>query len=195
MPVRRAIAEQDGVYFITITCARWLPLFKLVDAYDVVYNWFDYLKKEGHYIISYVIMPDHLHAIIAFSNKGKSINTIVGNGKRFMAYELVKRLKSANKLQVLENMQSMVNKTDSSRHKLHEVFEPSFDWKECTSEKFMDQKLNYIHYNPCKSFPKLALEPEEYEHSSALYYLTGKQGIYPVTSYMELMDIDLTGTL
>lgn len=93
MPVRRAIAEQDGVYFITITCARWLPLFKLVDAYDVVYNWFDYLKKKGHYIISYVIMPDHLHAIIAFSNKGKSINTIVGNGKRFMAYELVKRLK------------------------------------------------------------------------------------------------------
>ncbi len=27
--------------------------------------------------------------------------------------------------------------------------EPSFDWKECRSDKFIDQKLEYIHANPC----------------------------------------------
>ena len=32
----------------------------------------------------------------------------------------------------------------------------------------------------------------EYAHSSAKYYLTGEQGIYPVTGYGELLDIDLT---
>jgi hypothetical protein len=31
-------------------------------------------------MISYVIMPDHLHAVIAFRNTGKSINTTIGNG-------------------------------------------------------------------------------------------------------------------
>jgi REP element-mobilizing transposase RayT len=73
MPVRRAITEPDGVYFITITCARWVSLFQLTNGYDIVYNWFDYLKQQRHYITGYVIMPDHLHAVIAFSNSGTSI--------------------------------------------------------------------------------------------------------------------------
>jgi hypothetical protein len=46
--------------------------------------------------------------------------------------------------------------------------------------------------NPCKSIPKLAELPEQYQHSSAKFYITGEQGVYNVTSYMELMDIDLT---
>ena len=37
-------------------------------------------------------MPSHLHAVIAFSNTGKAINSIVGNGKRFLAYDLVQAL-------------------------------------------------------------------------------------------------------
>ena len=37
-------------------------------------------------------MPNHLHALIDFGNSRKNINTIVSNGKRFMAYEIVKRL-------------------------------------------------------------------------------------------------------
>jgi hypothetical protein len=73
MPVRKAIPEKDGVYFITFTCCNWLPLFELCDAYDAVYNWFNHLKQKGHYIIGHVIMPGHVHAVIAFGNTDKSI--------------------------------------------------------------------------------------------------------------------------
>jgi len=66
-------------------------------AYDTMYTWFDNLKTQGHYIIGYVIMHNHAHTIIAFSNTGKSINTVVSDGKRFIAYELVKRLKRQNR--------------------------------------------------------------------------------------------------
>ena len=34
--------------------------------------------------------------------------------------------------------------------------------------------------------------PELYEHSSARFYITGEQGVYSITSFMELRDIDLT---
>jgi len=81
MPVRRTIAATEGIYFITFTCTNWIPLFTLCNAYDAVYKWFDYLKSQKHYIIGYVIMPNHVHAVVAFSNGGKRINTIVGNGK------------------------------------------------------------------------------------------------------------------
>lgn len=41
----------------------------------------------------YVIMPNHIHVIIDFGTSAISINTIVSNAKRFMAYEIIKRLK------------------------------------------------------------------------------------------------------
>jgi hypothetical protein len=33
-PVRKAIPEEDAVYFITFACSNWLPLFKLCNAYN-----------------------------------------------------------------------------------------------------------------------------------------------------------------
>ncbi len=194
MPVRRAIADKDGVYFITFTCTNWLPLFKLCNAYDIVYKWFDHLRRNKHYIIGYVIMPEHVHAMIAFSDTGKSINSIVANGKRFMAYELVKRFQDQNRHLVLDELSRSVNDTERKENKLHKVFETSFDWKECRSTKFIEQKLDYMHWNPCKGNGLVEL-PEMYEHSSAKFYITGAQGIYTVTSFMELEDIDLTGRL
>jgi len=192
MPVRKTIPEKDGVYFITFTCAQWLPLFKITNGYDAVYHWFNVLKQSRHYIIGYVIMTNHVHAVIAFHNTGKTINSIIGNGKRFIAYDIVKRLQQQQENILLLQMESMVNNTQKSDNKLHEVFEPSFDWKECRTSAFIQQKLNYMHWNPCKEENKLAELPEQYMHSSAKFYLTGEQGIYPVTSYMELEDIDLT---
>lgn len=192
MPVRKTIPGKDGVYFITFTCAQWLPLFQITNGYDAVYTWFNVLKQNGHYIIGYTIMFNHVHAIIAFHNTGKTINSIVGNGKRFIAYDIVNRLQQKQEDTLLSTMQSMVNNTQKADNKLHEVFEPSFDWKECRTSAFIQQKLNYMHWNPCKGENKLVELPEQYMHSSAKFYITGEQGIYPVISYTELADIDLT---
>ena len=148
MPVRKAIAEKDGVYFTTFTCNNWLPLFKLCNAYDAVYTWFNHLKQQGHYIIGYVIMPSHIHAIIAFSNTGKIINSIISNGKRFIAYDLVKKLTEQHQHLILQELSNSLNNTERKEGKLHNVFETSFDWKECRTEKFIQQKLDYIHWNP-----------------------------------------------
>jgi hypothetical protein len=144
MPVRKAITEKDGVYFITFTSTNWLPLFKISNAYDAVYTWFDHLKEQRHYIIGYVVMPSHVHAIIAFSNTGKSINTIVSNGKRFIAYDLIKRLKEKSSDLILNELNNALNNTERKEGKLHSVFETSFDWKECRTEKFIQQKLAYL---------------------------------------------------
>jgi hypothetical protein len=193
MPVRKAITEKDGVYYITFTCINWLPLFKLCTAYDAVYKWFNYLKTQQHYIIGYIIMPSHVHAIVAFSNSGKTINSIISNGKRFIAYDLINKLKEQNQNLILQELNSALNNTERKEGKLHNVFEASFDWKECRTEKFIQQKLDYIHYNPCKG-NKLVERPEQYIHSSAKFYIEGEQGIYSVTSFMQLRDIDLTNS-
>jgi hypothetical protein len=103
MPVRKTIPEKDGVYFLTFTCARWLPLFAIADGYNYAYKWFDVLVKDGHYIIGYMIMPGHLHAIIAFRNRGKSLNSIIGNGKTFFSIRFSSSIKTKTRDNYIES--------------------------------------------------------------------------------------------
>ena len=84
---------------------------------------------------------------------------------------------------------------DRERGKRHEIWEDSFDWKECRINSYMQQKLSYIHQNPYRGKWNLAPTPLDYVHSSAKFYATGEQGIYSVLNYCELADIDLTKPL
>ena len=195
MSTKRKIIETYGVYFITFTCHQWMPLFDLADSYQAVYKWFDYLRKKGHHLIGYVIMPNHLHILAAFQKGSKSVNTIIGNAKRFMAYEIIKGLQTNKEEGVLNELSRRVSERERLRGKLHEVFEPSFDWKDCRSQAFIQQKLDYMHANPCKGKWNLAVSPIEYEHSSAKFYATGETGICEVTHSGMLEDMDLTEAL
>jgi hypothetical protein len=67
-------------------------------------------------------MPNHLNVLIAFSNTGKNINKIIGNGKRFMAYDIVAKLKEKENENMLNQLIAGVNPSDKKRGKLHEVF-------------------------------------------------------------------------
>jgi REP element-mobilizing transposase RayT len=192
MARKTTIAERDGIYFITFTCLHWLPLFEHTNSYHLVYKWFDHLKSKGHFIVGYAIMPNHLHVLIAFKKAQQSINTIVSNGKRFMAYELVKALTAQKEYALLQQLSLGVSASDKKRGKLHQVFAPSFDCKECRKDFFIEQKLAYMHRNPCTGKWNLAASPEQYAHSSASFYLTGKGGVYEVMNYKALEDIDLT---
>lgn len=141
-------------------------------------------------MVGYVIMPNHIHAVISFNDNGQSINTRIGNGKRFLAYGIVERLQKQGEEKVLIGLQSGVNNTDRERGKRHQVFKACFDCKECVTEKMLLTKLRYMHDNPCRGNWQLADTTIEYPHSSAKYYYTGEQGLYPVTGYLELQDME-----
>lgn len=140
-----------------------------------------------------MFLPNHVHVLIGFRATGtKSINTIVSNGKRFMAYEIVERLRSRNHDAVLKKLGMAVSDSDKKRGKLHQVFEPSFDVKECRTDAFINQKLRYMHANPCNGKWNQSADPTAYPHSSARFYITGEQGVYAVINFKELDDVDLT---
>jgi REP element-mobilizing transposase RayT len=117
MPVRREIPYNHGLYFITFTCYKWLPLIKETNSHDLIYRWFDYLKTQNHRIAGYVIMPNHVHVMIDFSKTEKSINKIVGDGKRFIAYEIVSRLEAEKEVALLDKLQKAVTATGAKRGK------------------------------------------------------------------------------
>ncbi|MBK9480551.1 MAG: hypothetical protein IPO02_00875 [Bacteroidetes bacterium] len=153
-------------------------------------KFFDKLKADGHFVNAYLIMPNHVHVILSFSYTEKRINRILGDGKRFITDDFVENLQANHRNDILEKLSGFENETDRKRGKLHEAFEPSFDWKECYSNDFIEQKLNYIHMNPCVCHPPLAKNPIDYLHSSANFYLGGSHIIYPIVHVMNMKDIN-----
>jgi hypothetical protein len=46
--------------------------------------------------------------------------------------------------------------------------------RECRTEKFFIQKLDYLHNNPCQEHWMLVEDPKDYRWSSAHFYETGE---------------------
>ena len=178
--------DKEGIYFITFTCYDWLPLIELSHGYDAVYKFFAALAVQKHTMLAYVIMPNHLHFLLHYSG-GKSLNTVIGNGKRFMAYDLVSLLEQKGEQSVLHKLETAVKAKDRSKGKKHEVWKDSFDVKECRTEEFVLQKLIYIHENPVRGKWKLCKTSLDYLHSSAPFYFNGRQQLFTVKDYRDFL--------
>ena len=171
MAIRCKHSDIYSTWFCTFTCYNWLNLFEIANSYDLVYNWFSVLKtKCNGDVVSYVIMPNHLHCILYFKEAGFNLNKIISNGKRFMAYEIIRRLEQSEDSTILKLLSEAVTERERKKGQLHKVFKDSFDAKAIFSNKFLHQKIDYIHYNPVSGKWQLVNNYTDYEHSSASFY-------------------------
>ena len=189
MPTHQKHLEKKAIYFVTFTCYKWLPLFKKSDAYNQVYQWFSYIKEEVK-ILGYVIMRNHLHVLLYLNSKERTLNKIVAEGKRFMAYYMVKQLKAKKEDQLLKTLQGGVSIKQQEKGKKHRVFRLSFDAKQCYSEEKILHVLDYMHENPVSKKWSLVSDYVDYKHSSASFYLLNKPGPFPVTHYRDIWEIN-----
>lgn len=187
MAIKTTQYEKDTIYFCTFTCYNKLPLFEKTDFYEEIYKWFNYLHDRLIEICAFVIMPNHIHIMLFVPENAPTLNKIIGNGKRFMAYEIIKKLKEKNDIGTLAVLQEAVSEEEKNRGKRHRVFTPSFDAKPCYSEKFIGQKLKYIHHNPVSGKWYLTDDFTQYEHSSARFYELNQNNYYfPLKHYEEV---------
>ncbi len=160
----------ERTWFITFTCHQWIPLFEITNSYDLIYDWLNLIKEKLYVrIVAFVIMPNHVHLLLHLP-ENTDLNKMVSNGKRFIAYEIIKRLKVSENSSILFKLQQDCSLKERSKGQLHKVFEPSFDAKPLFTDKFLHQKLDYIHYNPVSGKWNLASTFFEYPHSSAGFY-------------------------
>ncbi len=185
MATHKQHTETNESYFCTVTCHDWLPLFEEANAYDAVYTWFEHLMKDGCQILGYVIMPNHLHCILYPTDPNKPLNQLVGEGKRFMAYTIVSRLRKLKREGLLCQLGNGVQENEKAKHKKHQVFRLSFDARICFSESMIEQKLDYIHHNPTSGKWSLAQDFTLYPYSSAAYYELGAENRF-VTHYKDV---------
>jgi len=171
MAIRTRHEINEDTWFVTFTCHDWLPLFELTNSYDLVYKWLKLIDDKYQIkTIGFVTMPNHVHVLLYLTDLNVNLNTIMANAKRFMAYDLVKRLKAQEHTDVLNLLAAACTEKERAKGQLHKAFEPSFDAKPVYTLDFLFQKLEYIHHNPVSGKWQLCAEFTDYPHSSAAFY-------------------------
>ena len=161
------IIDKQGAYFLTFQIVGWVDLFTRRSYRDIVIESFKYCQQhKGLNLFAYVIMSNHIH-LLAQSEQ----NDLSGFIRDFKNY-------SSNKfLEIIEG------NTESRKEWMKIVFEYHGKFKpkqtnqiwthenhpeHIYSQKFIEQKINYIHNNPVRA--GLVEKPEDYLYSSARNY-------------------------
>lgn len=175
MPTHREQTETNTTYFVTFTCYRWKHLIEEADAYASFYKWFEYLESIEVKVLGFVIMPNHFHGLIYIpEDSPNTINQLLANGKRFIAYDIIKGLELLRKEIILQELFNATSEKAKGSGKKHRVFKTSSDIKEILSLDMLITKLEYIHRNPCQGKWNLVGDYTRYMHSSASYYESDK---------------------
>ncbi len=163
---RYKILDENYPYFITSSIVGKLPLFLNPEISSIITDGLQFLIKERNIkVYACVIMPDHIH----FISEGTDLAKHISSFKSFTARSIVDYLTRENRskeLIVLRN-QKLAHKTDRE----YQIWTEGFHPKQISSDQIMEQKVNYIHYNPVKA--GLVANQLDWEYSSAEFYSGG----------------------
>ncbi len=113
-------------------------------------------------VYAFVIMPNHVHLLWKIAD-GYEREEVQGAMISFTAHAFIKYLKQSNS-------NELENYSVTAADRRYQFWQRTPMVKECWSEEFMLQKLNYIHSNPCTPRWNLAALSEDYKWSSAAFY-------------------------
>ncbi len=152
--------------FITTTCLEWRPLILSEAHKEIIIDSLRYMSsKRWVHILGFVIMNNHFHLIWQMIEKHKRERV----QRDFLKYTAQRILSSRKKTDPPTVESLKVFAADRS----HQVWERNSLGIPLTQEKFLVQKLTYIHNNPVKA--GLCEHPEDYKYSSARFYICNEK--------------------
>ncbi len=173
------IEHPDHMYFLTFQVVDWVDIFSRKIYRDIILDSFSYCRKEkGLNVWAYVIMTNHIHCILS-ANHG-NLPDILRDFKRFTATKIIKEINSDHESRrdwMLKRFEFSARR--SERNSLHQFWIHDNHAVELNTDRFIRQKLIYIHNNPVKA--GWVDNPEDWLYSSARNYACKSS----------LMDIDI----
>lgn len=166
------ISDQTKAHFITATVVDWVDVFSRKIYKDIVIDSLDFcIKNKGMILYGYVIMTNHVHMIIQSEN-GK-LSDLIRDFKKFTARNILDKIEEGP-----ESRQDWMLKRfefacrSHSRNEKYQFWQYGSHPEEIFTEKFMWQKLDYIHQNPVRA--GIVAQPEHYLYSSASNYVINR---------------------
>jgi REP-associated tyrosine transposase len=171
MPLRtRLNISGPGLFFVTTTVTKWIPLFKHnTYAQTVLLQLNETSKRHNVSIVGYVLMPSHLHAMVGL----KEINQLSQFIKAFKSI-------SSRKLKQIISLRYSNQLLRAGRFTL---WQPRFDDLLIRSEKQFKIKMEYIHNNPVKV--GIVSDAIDFRYSSASDWLGEQHGLIEIDKNFE----------
>ena len=177
------IDEQRGAYYLTLQIVNWVDLFSRQVYRDIVIENLRYcIAKKGLIVYGYVVMSNHVHLLVQ-SSKGELSNTI-RDFKSYTSKKFIQYIEQNNESRS-EWLLSVFKGAAFShkRNSKYQVWTHENHAVHVYSDKFVTQKLDYIHMNPVRA--GIVREPEDYIYSSACNY-AGESTVLPELEVLSL---------
>ncbi|MDD3080288.1 MAG: transposase [Paludibacter sp.] len=162
------------VYFVTDTVVDWVDIFTRPVYKHIVLESLEYCQKnKGLIIYAWVLMSNHLHAIVGSSGENK-VSDIWRDFKKFTSKEIIEAIKNElgeSRSEWMLNRFEYAGKNDN-KIKNYKFWQDGNDAQGIYLNDYFEQKLNYIHQNPVKA--EIVDRAEDYRYSSAIDYAGGK---------------------
>lgn len=166
--------EQNTFHYVTLVTFNRVPVSRSERACEIFVSTLDEVRQKYPYkLVGYVLMPDHVHAIV-----NRSIDTIQAWLRRVRgnsARQILGWLREENHLSSLRKLQLAI---PQKRNHTHAVWQKDPSVIDLWSPKFVRQKLNYLHLNPVRA--GLCEHPAEWKWSSYRAYLPHKPDEVPI---------------
>ncbi|QDH79039.1 transposase [Echinicola soli] len=173
------ITDQHGVYFLTLTVVDWLDVFTRKEYKLEVVDSLNYcVQKKGLELYAWVLMSNHLH-LLGRTREPFRISDFIRDFKKYVAARI---LDSLGRESIESRRSWMLSRMKFRGGQVKRVLNYKF-WEDdnraiwIESNKFLEQKLHYIHENPVNAM--IVEEPKEYLFSSARDY-AGMKGLVKV---------------
>jgi putative transposase len=127
-------------------------------------------------------MPNHIHLVARFSTE-HLLSDVLRDFKKFTARQVYRHFQAEND----ERMLAVLQKAGTPVDQEYKVWESGFEARDVFSRKFLEQKMDYIHHNPCQPQWNLVDEPVAYLWSSARFYLADRPCIIPIDEVREYL--------
>jgi REP element-mobilizing transposase RayT len=167
MSSKYKIWDNNKVYFMTLTVVGWIDVFTRKNHKFLLIDSLKYCQKEkGLVIFAYCLMPSHLH-LIARAEGLFTLSEIMRDLKKFTSKALVNQIISENESRRNWMLSYFMNAAASGKGN-YKLWQDGNHPVEITSNKFFQEKLEYIHSNPVEEM--IVEKQEDYYFSSARNY-------------------------
>jgi len=159
------IADQEALHYVTFQIINWIDIFTRKVYRDIVIDSLRYCQQnKGLEIFAFVIMSNHVHLLIR-SKEGKLSDTI-HDFKSFTAKQILIAIEEENesRRKWMLNLFEFAAKCHKRSSKF-QIWTHENHAEEIYSNKFIAQKINYIHENPVRA--GIVEKTEDYLYSSA----------------------------
>jgi len=169
---RHIFDEQGHAHFVTFSCFGRRRLLDHDGAKGIVVSTLAHqLSRLESRCFGFVVMPNHVHALLWFSRTG-TLSVFMKHWKQRSSFEIKQFLKGG-----IPEYTGRIDLGDP-------VWQPRYYDFNVYSEKKLLEKLEYMHCNPVRA--ELTDAPREWLFSSARFYEMGESVAVPVTPWNEL---------